>query len=72
MMRAQRIQEEAARGIEVRFIDMNDFVCGAVAERCRTERDGLVLYTDDNHITRALSRALAPALGERLTVALQR
>ena len=54
MVRAQRIQDEAARGIAVRFIDMNDLVCGADAGPCRAERDGLVLYTDDNHITRSL------------------
>jgi hypothetical protein len=72
MATARRIQDETARGIPVRFIDMNDLVCGMDAERCRTEREGLVLYTDDNHISRTLSRAMAPALGERLTAALQR
>lgn len=72
MARARRMQDEAARGLPVRFIDMNDLVCGTGAGRCRTEREGLVLYTDDNHITRTLSRAMAPTLGERLADALQR
>jgi hypothetical protein len=65
MAAAQRAQDRAARGLRVRFIDMNDQVCGAAA-RCETERGGVVLYTDDNHITRTFSRSLAPVLGERV------
>jgi peptidoglycan/LPS O-acetylase OafA/YrhL len=71
MTRAQRIQDRAASGIDVRFIDMNDMVCGPDARRCRTERSGMILYTDDNHITRTLSRAMARTLGERLEAALR-
>ena len=71
MAAAQRAQDNAARGLRVRFIDMNDQVCGA-ADRCETERGGVVLYTDDNHITRTFSRSLSPVLGERLDVALRR
>jgi peptidoglycan/LPS O-acetylase OafA/YrhL len=65
MAAAQRAQDRAARGLRVSFIDMNDQVCGAAA-RCETERGGVVLYTDDNHITRTFSRTLAPVLGERV------
>jgi hypothetical protein len=71
MARAQRAQERAARGLRVRFIDMNDQVCGAEA-RCTTERGGVVLYSDDNHITRTFSRSLAEVLGERVDAALRR
>jgi hypothetical protein len=56
----------------VRFIDMNDQVCDMGGGRCATERDGLVLYTDDDHISRTFSRSLAPVLGERLEAALRR
>jgi hypothetical protein len=68
MARAQRAQDRAARGLGVRFLDLNDRVCGAGP--CATERDGLVLYSDDNHLTRSFSRSLAPPLGERLAAAL--
>ena len=71
MARAQRAQDHAARGLSVRFVDMNDLVCGA-AGSCTTERGGLVLYTDDNHISRSFSRSLAPVLGERLDAAIRR
>ena len=71
MARAQRAQDQAAQGLHVRFIDMNDQVCGDT-RRCATERGGFVLYTDDNHITRTFSRSLADALGERLDAALRR
>jgi hypothetical protein len=67
---ARRAQDEAARGLPVRFVDLNDRVCGAALGRCVTERGGMILYTDDNHITRALSRSMAPELGERLAAAL--
>jgi peptidoglycan/LPS O-acetylase OafA/YrhL len=72
MARARRIQDRAARGLPVRFIDMNDQVCGVSPGRCATERGGIVLFTDDNHITRSFSRSLGPVLGERLDAALRR
>lgn len=70
--RAHRAQDRAARGLPVRFIDMNDQVCGLGARRCATERGGVVLYMDDNHISRTFSRSLGPVLGERLDAALRR
>ncbi len=69
---ARRAQDNAARGLPVRFIDLNDQVCGVRPGRCATERGGMILYTDDNHITRSFSRALAPELGERIAVSLRR
>lgn len=72
MATAHRAQDRAASGLKVRFIDMNDQVCGTGAARCETERGGVVLYTDDNHLTRSFSRSLGPVLGERLDAALRR
>jgi len=72
MARAQRAQDRAARGLAVRFIDMNDQVCGSGSARCGTERGGVVLYSDDNHITRTFSRSLGEVLGERVDAALRR
>ena len=69
MTRARRAQDRAARGLAVRFVDLNDVVCPA--SRCETERDGLVVYSDDNHLTRSFSRSLGPVLGERLSAALR-
>lgn len=72
MTRGRRAQDQAALGLSVRFVDMNDRVCGAGPGSCATTRDGIILYADDNHITHSLSRALAAELGERLAGALNR
>ncbi len=68
MARAQRLQNEAARGVDVRFIDMNDAVC--TGARCATMRDGVVLFTDDNHLTASFTRSLGGVLGDRLNAVL--
>ncbi len=68
--RARQAQDRAARGTEVRFVDLNDQICEP--GRCETEREGLVLYSDDNHLTGSFSRSLAPVLGDRLEAALAR
>src|SRR5204863_145083 len=44
--------------------------CGAAS--CETERGGMVLFSDDNHLTRTFSQSLAVVLGERLEAALER
>jgi hypothetical protein len=56
----------------VDFIDMNDQVCKPGSARCETERGGMVLYTDDDHLSASFSRSLGLVLGERLDAALQR
>lgn len=66
------VATNAARGLPARFIDMNDLTCGNGPGACSTERDGVILYTDDNHISRGFARALSEPLGERLAVALGR
>jgi hypothetical protein len=72
LARARRAQDRAAQGLSVRFIDMNDRVCPAGAARCATERDGMVLYSDDDHLSATFARSLAGVLGERLTTAVGR
>jgi hypothetical protein len=54
----------------VRFIDLGDQVCRAGS--CETERGRMVLFSDDNHLTRSFSQSLAAVLGERLEAALDR
>jgi hypothetical protein len=61
-------QSDAARGLPVRFVDMNDQICAA--PRCGVIRNGAVVFADDNHLTATFSRSVAPVLGERLAVAL--
>jgi peptidoglycan/LPS O-acetylase OafA/YrhL len=70
--RARRAQDQAARGLNVRFIDLVDQVCTVGAGRCETEREGMVLFSDDNHLTRSFSQSLGGVLGERLEAALDR
>jgi len=69
IQRARRAQDAAARGLPVRFVDMNDLVCSA--QRCVTERNGLVMFTDNNHLTASFSKSLAGPLGDRLQAALR-
>lgn len=69
--KARRAQDRAAEGLPVRFVDMSDRICGSDPV-CATERDGMVLYTDDDHITATFSRSLGPALGDRLAASFQR
>jgi hypothetical protein len=61
-------QTAAARGLPVAFVDMNDQVC--VGPRCPVVRDGVIVFTDDNHLTASFSRQTAPVLGARLAAAL--
>jgi hypothetical protein len=66
--RARRAQDVAARGLNVRFVDMNDEVCAS--PRCETMRDGIVMFTDNNHLTASFARSMGVVLGERLKEAL--
>jgi hypothetical protein len=61
-------QDGAARGLPVRFVDMNDQICAAA--RCGVMRNGVVVFTDDNHLTASFSRSVAPVLGTRLAASL--
>jgi hypothetical protein len=66
--RARRAQDVAALGLDVRFVDMNDQVCSSA--RCPTMRGGLVMFTDDNHLTASFARSVGSVLGERVEGAL--
>jgi hypothetical protein len=68
VVRARNAQDVAARGLNVKFVDMMDQVCGGTS--CSTERGGIVMFTDNNHLTASYARSLAPVLGERLQAAL--
>jgi hypothetical protein len=61
-------QAAAARGLPIRFVDMNDQICAT--SECGVVRNGVVVFTDDNHLTASFSRSVAPALGARLAAAL--
>ena len=62
------IQNEAARGLPVGFVDMTDRICSTA--RCPAVRNGIVVFTDDNHLTATFSRSVAPVLSQRLDAAL--
>ena len=71
LARAQRAQNTAARGLRnVRFVDMNDEVCATA--RCGTERGGIVMFTDNNHLTATFARSISSVLGDRIGVMLAR
>ncbi|MFL5605318.1 MAG: acyltransferase family protein [Gemmatimonadaceae bacterium] len=61
-------QSNAARGLPVRLVDMNDQICST--RSCGVIRNGVVVFTDDNHLTASFSRSVAPVLGARLAAAL--
>jgi peptidoglycan/LPS O-acetylase OafA/YrhL len=63
-------QTEAAMGLRVTLLEMNDIVCPG--QRCATMRNGIVMYTDDNHLTASFSRSMAPQLGARLAAIVAR
>jgi hypothetical protein len=65
---ARDAQSSAARGLPIRFVDMNDRICGTA--RCGVVQQGIVKFTDDNHLTASFSRLMAPVLGARLKAAL--
>jgi peptidoglycan/LPS O-acetylase OafA/YrhL len=67
---AVRAQNEAARGLPVRFVDMNDQICST--PNCPVIRNGAIIFTDDNHLTASFSRTLAPPLALRLAAAIER
>jgi hypothetical protein len=62
------VRDVAARGLPVAAIDLADEVCAA--ERCGGLRDGLVVFTDGNHLAASFTRAAAGTLGARLDAAL--
>jgi peptidoglycan/LPS O-acetylase OafA/YrhL len=65
---AIKAQNDAARGLRVAFVDMNDQICST--PRCPVMRNGIVVFTDDNHLTASFSRSVAPVLGARIDAAI--
>jgi hypothetical protein len=61
-------QDVAARGLPIHMIDMNDQLC--TTPRCTVVRKGVIVFTDDNHLTASFSRSLAPVLGRRIAAAM--
>ena len=61
-------QNRAAQNLNVSFIDMNDQICATPV--CSPVRNGIVVFTDDNHLTATFTRSLAAVLGTRLQSAL--
>jgi peptidoglycan/LPS O-acetylase OafA/YrhL len=66
---AVQAQTRAARGLGVAFVDMNDQICSSY--RCPTAKGGVVMFTDDNHLTATFSASLADVFGARLKGAMQ-
>jgi len=66
--RAVAAQDAAARGLPVQIVDMNDQVCATA--RCPVIQRGVVVFTDDNHLTASFARSVAPVLGDRIARAM--
>ena len=66
--RAIEAQDAAARGLPVHLISMNDQVCATAL--CPVVQRGVVVFTDDNHLTSSFARSVAPVLGERIAQAM--
>ena len=62
-------QTEAARGLKVALVDMNDQFCHT--PRCDVRQNGLVMFTDDNHLTATFSRSLSRVFGARVEEAVE-
>jgi peptidoglycan/LPS O-acetylase OafA/YrhL len=65
---AVRAQTDAARGLPIRFVDMNSEICATAT--CATMQSGIVQFTDDNHLAATFSRSLGPVLGAEISSAL--
>jgi peptidoglycan/LPS O-acetylase OafA/YrhL len=63
-------QTAAARGLGVAFVDMNDQIC--TSSPCPVVKNGVIIFTDDNHLTASFSRSLSSVLGARLEAASKR
>ena len=62
------VRDIAARGLPVAAIDLADAVCATA--RCGVVREGLVVFTDGNHLAASFTRAAAGTLGARLDAVL--
>ena len=65
---ARRAQDDAASGLPIRFVDMNDVICSS--PRCDVVRNGVIVFTDDNHLTASFSKSVSRELAGRLQSAI--
>jgi hypothetical protein len=58
-------EQEAAAGLpHVCTLDLSDLFCyGAV---CQSMKNGMIVYSDESHISEPFARSLGSALGDRL------
>jgi peptidoglycan/LPS O-acetylase OafA/YrhL len=60
-----RAEQEAAAGLRhVSVLDLSDLFCDSVV--CPPEKNGLIVYGDESHITGSFARSLAAAVAHRL------
>jgi hypothetical protein len=58
-------EQRAARGLShVSLVDFTDLICDTTD--CPVLRDGMVVYSDDNHLTATYARSIAPGMTGRL------
>lgn len=58
-------EQEAVAGLRhVRMLDLSDLFCDATV--CQPVKNGLIVYSDDSHISASFARSLAPAVADRL------
>jgi hypothetical protein len=55
----------------VAFVDMNDEVCSAGRGGCPVMKDGIVIFTDDNHLTATFSQSVSEVFGGRVEAAVR-
>ena len=65
-----RWQSEVARGFgNVHMLDLDPLVCPH--DICKAERDGMVVFRDNQHMTASFARSLAGALAQRMQDAMK-
>lgn len=63
-------EEEAAAGLtHVHLLDLSDLFCDSVV--CQPVKNGIVVYSDESHISEPFALSLASALGDRLVPLIQ-
>jgi hypothetical protein len=65
---AIKAQNAAARGLPVTFVDMNDQICAT--RTCSVVKQGIVAFTDDNHLTASFSNSVGSVLAVRMLQAI--
>ncbi|MFV0924872.1 acyltransferase family protein [Pseudomonas palmensis] len=66
MAKYRTLMDSVAKEREIALFDPLEYMCDA--DVCYMSRDGVLLYADDNHLSVAGSRRLAPALARFFTI----